>query len=451
MALSVVILAAGKGTRMQSALPKVLHPVAGKAMVQHVIDAAAALAPESVTLVYGHGGDVVREAVSGELNWAQQAEQLGTGHAVLQAMPHTQGEVVLILYGDVPLTRPETLQRFVALADENTLALMTVTLNDPSGYGRIVRENGQVVRIVEQKDASEAELGICEINTGILAVPRTFLNQVLPTLGNSNAQGEYYLTDVIALAVQAGLAVKTAEPDFSWEVDGVNDRVQLARLERIYQQVQAEALMRAGVTLADPSRLDIRGNIVVGRDLFIDANVLLEGEVSLGNQVRIGAGWVIRNSRIADKVEIEPYTLIDGAVIAEGAHLGPFARIRPGTEIAADAKVGNFVETKNTRLGEGAKANHLSYLGDADIGAHSNVGAGTITCNYDGVNKSKTVIGEHAFIGSNSSLVAPLEIGDGATVGAGSVITSKVNDNELAVARGKQRNIANWQRPVKRK
>lgn len=451
MALSVVILAAGKGTRMQSALPKVLHPVAGKAMVQHVIDAAAALAPESVTLVYGHGGDVVREAVSGELNWAQQAEQLGTGHAVLQAMPHTQGEVVLILYGDVPLTRPETLQRFVALADENTLALMTVTLNDPSGYGRIVRENGQVVRIVEQKDASEAELGICEINTGILAVPRTFLNQVLPTLGNSNAQGEYYLTDVIALAVQAGLAVKTAEPDFSWEVDGVNDRVQLARLERIYQQVQAEALMRAGVTLADPSRLDIRGNIVVGRDLFIDANVLLEGEVSLGNQVRIGAGCVIRNSRIADKVEIEPYTLIDGAVIAEGAHLGPFARIRPGTEIAADAKVGNFVETKNTRLGEGAKANHLSYLGDADIGAHSNVGAGTITCNYDGVNKSKTVIGEHAFIGSNSSLVAPLEIGDGATVGAGSVITSKVNDNELAVARGKQRNIANWQRPVKRK
>ncbi|MCC1496124.1 bifunctional UDP-N-acetylglucosamine diphosphorylase/glucosamine-1-phosphate N-acetyltransferase GlmU [Alcanivorax sp. 1008] len=452
MTLATVILAAGKGTRMKSALPKVLHPIAGKAMVSHVLDAARSLAPQSITLVYGHGGEHVREVLGGEsLNWALQAEQLGTGHAVAQAMPFVSEDIVLILYGDVPLIQPATLRDFVARADTNTIALMTLTMENPTGYGRIIRDaNGRVSRIVEQKDANDAELAVEEVNTGILACPRAFLADVLPELKSNNAQGEYYLTDVISMAVQAGLLIDTMQPAHGWEVDGVNDRVQLARLERIYQGVQAENLMRAGVTVVDPARLDVRGAVQCGTDITLDINTVLIGQVHLGDRVSIAPNCVIRNASIAADSVIEANSVIDGATIGAGCHVGPFARLRPGTQLADHARVGNFVETKNAHIGEGSKANHLTYLGDAEIGAHSNIGAGTITCNYDGVNKSKTLIGDHAFIGSNSSLVAPVSVGSGATVGAGSVVTTDVPDDQLAVSRAKQRNIAGWKRPQKK-
>jgi bifunctional UDP-N-acetylglucosamine pyrophosphorylase/glucosamine-1-phosphate N-acetyltransferase len=366
-------------------------------------------------------------------------------------MPFVSEDVVLILYGDVPLIRPDTLGEFVARANADTIALMTLNMDNPTGYGRIIRDaDGQVQRIVEQKDANDAELAVDEINTGILACPRAFLADVLPKLKSNNAQGEYYLTDVIGMAVQAGLTIDTMQPAHDWEVDGVNDRVQLARLERIYQRVQAEALMRAGVTVLDPTRLDVRGTLQCGTDIVLDINTVLIGEVTLGDRVSIGPNCVIRNARIAADTVIEANSVIDGAVIGASCHVGPFARLRPGTQLADHARIGNFVETKNARLGEGAKANHLSYLGDAEIGAHSNIGAGTITCNYDGVNKSKTVIGDNAFIGSNSALVAPVNIGAGATVGAGSVITADVPDAHLGVGRSKQRNIAGWQRPKKK-
>ncbi len=452
MTLAVVILAAGKGTRMKSALPKVLHPIAGRPMVQHVVDAAAALSPANTVVVYGHGGERVREAVSGErLRWAEQAEQLGTGHAVAQALPHLNEDVVLVLYGDVPLIRPETLRDFVARVNDRSLALMSLELDDPAGYGRIVRDDrGQVTRIVEQKDARDDEKRIREINTGILACSRRFLNDSLPKLSNRNAQGEYYLTDLIAMAVEAGMEVVTEQPEHAWEVDGVNDRVQLARLERVYQRVRAEALMRGGVTLLDPARLDIRGAVSTGTDVTIDVNVVLEGKVTLGDGVRIGPNCVIRDAHIATGAVIEANSVIDGAVVGEGCNVGPFARLRPGTELAAKARVGNFVETKKARIGEGSKVNHLTYIGDSRIGKGVNVGAGTITCNYDGVNKFQTVMKDGVFIGSNSSLVAPVTIGENATVGAGSVVTKDVPDNGLAVARGQQRNIENWPRPAKK-
>ncbi|PHR68455.1 bifunctional UDP-N-acetylglucosamine diphosphorylase/glucosamine-1-phosphate N-acetyltransferase GlmU [Alcanivorax sp.] len=450
MSLAVVILAAGKGTRMKSALPKVLHSVAGKPMVQHVVDAASSLDPANIVIVYGHGGEQVKATVTGELAWAEQAEQLGTGHAVAQAMPHVKEDMVLVLYGDVPLIRPETLKDFVASVDDNTLALMTLTLNDPNGYGRIVRDGqNNVQRIVEQKDASEAELGIQEINTGILACSRRFLEESLPKLSSNNAQGEYYLTDLIAMASQSGLNVETLQPNEGWEVDGVNDRVQLARLERIYQQAQAETLMRDGVTLLDPSRLDIRGSVQIASDVIIDVNVILEGDVTIDEGVVIGPNCILRDANIGAGTVIEANTLIDGAIVGENCQLGPYARLRPGTELADKAKVGNFVETKKSYIGEGSKVNHLTYIGDSQIGKGVNVGAGTITCNYDGANKFQTVMKDGAFIGSNSSLVAPVTIGENATVGAGSTITKDVDDNGLAVARGQQRNVANWQRPKK--
>ena len=450
MSLAVVILAAGKGTRMKSALPKVLHSVAGKPMVQHVVDAASSLDPANIVIVYGHGGEQVQATVTGELAWAEQAEQLGTGHAVAQAMPHVKEDMVLVLYGDVPLIRPETLKDFVASVDDNTLALMTLTLNDPNGYGRIVRDGqNNVQRIVEQKDASEAELGIQEINTGILACSRRFLEESLPKLSSNNAQGEYYLTDLIAMASQSGLNVETLQPNEGWEVDGVNDRVQLARLERIYQQAQAETLMRDGVTLLDPSRLDIRGSVQIASDVIIDVNVILEGDVTIDEGVVIGPNCILRDANIGAGTVIEANTLIDGAIVGENCQLGPYARLRPGTELADKAKVGNFVETKKSYIGEGSKVNHLTYIGDSQIGKGVNVGAGTITCNYDGANKFQTVMKDGAFIGSNSSLVAPVTIGENATVGAGSTITKDVDDNGLAVARGQQRNVANWQRPKK--
>ena len=452
MNLAVVILAAGKGTRMKSDLPKVLHPIAGRPMVQHVVDAAGALDPDNTVLIYGHGGDAVRQAVTGSrLQWAEQAEQLGTGHAVAQALPHLEEDVVLVLYGDVPLIQPQTLRDFVARVDDQSLALMTLTLDDPSGYGRVIRDgDGKVRRVVEQKDASDDEKAVREINTGILACPRRFLNDSLPRLSNSNAQGEYYLTDLIAMAVDAGMEVVTEQPGHAWEVDGVNDRVQLARLERVYQRVRAESLMRAGVTLLDPARLDIRGNLQCGQDVTLDINTVLVGDVVIGDRVTVGPNCLIRNARIGSGTHIEANSVVDGAVVGEHCQVGPFARLRPGTELAARAKVGNFVETKKAYVGEGSKVNHLTYIGDSRIGKGVNVGAGTITCNYDGVNKFQTVMKDGAFIGSNSSLVAPVTIGENATVGAGSVVTKDVPDQGLAVARGQQRNIQNWSRPEKK-
>ena len=452
MNLAVVILAAGKGTRMKSDLPKVLHPIAGRPMVQHVVDAAGALDPDNTVLIYGHGGDAVRQAVTGSrLQWAEQAEQLGTGHAVAQALPHLEEDVVLVLYGDVPLIQPQTLRDFVARVDDQSLALMTLTLDDPSGYGRVIRDgDGKVRRVVEQKDASDDEKAVREINTGILACPRRFLNDSLPRLSNSNAQGEYYLTDLIAMAVDAGMEVVTEQPGHAWEVDGVNDRVQLARLERVYQRVRAESLMRAGVTLLDPARLDIRGNLQCGQDVTLDINTVLVGDVVIGDRVTVGPNCLIRNARIGSGTHIEANSVVDGAVVGEECQVGPFARLRPGTELAARAKVGNFVETKKAYVGEGSKVNHLTYIGDSRIGKGVNVGAGTITCNYDGVNKFQTVMKDGAFIGSNSSLVAPVTIGENATVGAGSVVTKDVPDQGLAVARGQQRNIQNWSRPEKK-
>ena len=452
MNLAVVILAAGKGTRMKSDLPKVLHPIAGRPMVQHVVDAAGALDPDNTVLIYGHGGDAVRQAVTGSrLQWAEQAEQLGTGHAVAQALPHLEEDVVLVLYGDVPLIQPQTLRDFVARVDDQSLALMTLTLDDPSGYGRVIRDgDGKVRRVVEQKDASDDEKAVREINTGILACTRRFLNDSLPRLSNSNAQGEYYLTDLIAMAVDAGMEVVTEQPGHAWEVDGVNDRVQLARLERVYQRVRAESLMRAGVTLLDPARLDIRGNLQCGQDVTLDINTVLVGDVVIGDRVTVGPNCLIRNARIGSGTHIEANSVVDGAVVGEDCQVGPFARLRPGTELAARAKVGNFVETKKAYVGEGSKVNHLTYIGDSRIGKGVNVGAGTITCNYDGVNKFQTVMKDGAFIGSNSSLVAPVTIGENATVGAGSVVTKDVPDQGLAVARGQQRNIQNWSRPEKK-
>lgn len=452
MELAVVILAAGKGTRMRSQLPKVAHPIAGRPMLSHVIDSARALDARRICVVYGHGGELVREQVPApDAVWAEQAEQLGTGHAVAQAMPHVSEEVVLILYGDVPLIRPDTLRDFVGRVALDRLALMTLEMDEPGAYGRIVRNAaGEVQAIVEFKDADDTQRAIREINTGILACPRAFLADALPKLSSNNAQGEYYLTDVIAMAVKAGLTVEAVQPQFAWEVDGVNDRVQLARLERIYQQVQAEQLMRAGVTVLDPARLDIRGTVQCGEDVVLDVNTVLEGDVNLAAGVRVGPNCLIRNSRIGAGTVVEANSIIDGADVGEACQIGPFARLRPGTEMAARGKVGNFVETKKTRIGPGSKVNHLTYLGDTELGSGVNVGAGTITCNYDGVNKARTEIGDNAFIGSNSSLVAPVTIGKDATVGAGSVITRDVEAGELAVARGKQRNISGWPRPQKK-
>lgn len=453
MSLAVVTLAAGKGSRMKSARPKVLHTLAGQPMLGHVLDTAMSLNDAEQHVVIGHGADLIREAFGATpVNWAVQSEQKGTGHAVAQALPAISDDsVVLVLYGDVPLIRRDTLLPLVAAARAGNLGLLTVTLPDPGGYGRIVRDaSGDVQAIVEHKDASQAQRQIREVNTGILAAPAARLKHWLPQLSADNAQGEYYLTDVIAMAVADGLQIVTHQPDSAAEVEGVNDRLQLARLERIYQRQLADELMRNGVALMDPERLDIRGSLRVGDNVSIDVGCVFEGEVTLGDNVRIGPYNLIRNSRISDGVEIESFCHIEQADVASACHLGPYARLRPGAELASGARVGNFCEIKKSQIGEGAKVNHLSYIGDASVGANANIGAGTITCNYDGVNKSRTEIGAGAFIGSNSALVAPVTIGTDATVGAGSVITRPVADGELAVGRGKQRNISGWNRPVKK-
>lgn len=457
MALSVVILAAGKGTRMRSSLPKVLHPIADKPMVSHVIESARQLNAENIYLVYGFGGEVLKAKVLGDdLTFVEQVEQLGTGHAVDMASPLiNDDENVLVLYGDVPLTKVSTLERLLAVKPDDGMALLTVHLSDPAGYGRIVRDNstefvGDVVGIVEQKDASAEQLKIQEANTGILLANGGDLKRWLSNLSSDNAQGEYYLTDIIAMAHNEGKTIATAHPETEIEVEGANNRVQLAGLERAYQARIAEALMIAGATLKDPARIDIRGHVTVGQEVVIDVNCIFEGEVSIADNVSIGANCILKNCSIGAGSEIKPNTIIEDALLGENCSAGPFSRIRPGSVMNNGSHVGNFVEMKKTTLGEGVKVGHLSYLGDAEIGANTNIGAGTITCNYDGVNKSKTIIGEGAFIGSNSSLVAPITIGAKTTIGAGSVIAKDVQDNELAVARGKQRNISDWQRPVKK-
>ncbi len=451
--LEVVILAAGQGTRMRSAQPKVLHELAGKALVHHVIDTAQLLNAKRIHTVIGHGAEQVRDRL-GELptHWALQLEQLGTGHAVAQAMPAVDDDsVVLVLYGDVPLVRAETLEKLLAAVTAKNIGLLTVELADPTGYGRILRDAGnRVTAIVEQKDATPEQLAIREVNTGILAVPAKQLKAWLPQLKSNNAQGEYYLTDIIALAVQSGLTVNACNPSAEWEVQGINNRLQLAELERQHQRNIANQLMTDGATLADPARLDVRGSLKTGRDVFIDVNCVFEGDVVLGDNVQIGPNCVIKNSRIADHAVINANSMLEETLVGEQANVGPFARLRPGTVLGRKTRVGNFVETKKTKLGDGSKANHLTYLGDCTVGVNANIGAGTITCNYDGVNKFKTQIGDGAFIGSNSSLVAPVEIGANATVGAGSVIVADVPEAQLAVARGKQRNIEGWERPTKK-
>ncbi|WP_223472458.1 MULTISPECIES: bifunctional UDP-N-acetylglucosamine diphosphorylase/glucosamine-1-phosphate N-acetyltransferase GlmU [unclassified Pseudomonas] len=451
MSLEIVILAAGQGTRMRSALPKVLHPVAGNSMLSHVIHSARQLDPQRIHVVIGHGADAVRERLAADdLNFVLQDKQLGTGHAVAQAVPFITADTVLILYGDVPLIEVDTLQRLLKQVAPQQLGLLTVELDDPTGYGRIMRNiDGQVTAIVEQKDANEAQRAITEGNTGILAIPAERLGDWMSRLSNNNAQGEYYLTDVIAMAVSDGLVVATEQPLDAMEVQGANDRRQLAELERHYQLRAARRLMAQGVTLCDPARFDVRGEVSVGRDVVIDINVILEGKVVIEDDVVIGPNCVIKDSTLRKGVVIKANSHLDGAVMGEGSDAGPFARLRPGSVLEARAHVGNFVELKNAHLGEGAKAGHLTYLGDAEVGARTNIGAGTITCNYDGANKWKTVLGEDVFIGSNNSLVAPVDISNGATTAAGSTITQNVDNAQLAVGRARQKNIDGWKRPEK--
>lgn len=451
--MSVVILAAGKGTRMYSDLPKVLHSLAGKPMVQHVIDTAKELGASAVHLVYGLGGDLLRQTLhEDKLNWILQAEQLGTGHAMQQAAPFFKDdEDILMLYGDVPLISVETLKRLREAKPQGGIGLLTVKLDDPTGYGRITRHNGAVTGIVEHKDASEEQRRIQEINTGILVANGADLKRWLAKLTNNNVQGEYYITDIIAMAYAEGREIAAVHPQRLSEVEGVNNRLQLSRLERVWQSEKAEALLLAGVMLRDPARFDLRGVLKHGRDVEIDTNVILEGHVVLGNRVKIGSGCVIKNSTIGDDCEISPYTVVEDAHLEAACTIGPFARLRPGAELLEGAHVGNFVEIKKARLGRGTKAGHLSYLGDAEIGDNVNIGAGTITCNYDGANKHKTVIGDDVFVGSDSQLVAPVTIGKGVTIAAGTTVTRNVADDELVLSRVPQVHKQGWQRPVKKK
>ena len=453
MSTSVIILAAGKGTRMRSSLPKVLQPLAGRPLLGHVIETAKKLNAKNIITIFGHGGDLVQQAFAQEnVQWVEQAEQLGTGHAVKVTLPVLPSDgISLILSGDVPCISQETLEKLLAVSRETGIGLVTLTLADATGYGRIVRENNKIQAIVEHKDASDAQRQIKEINTGIYCVSNAKLHQWLPKLSNNNAQGEYYLTDIVAMAIADGLEVASVEPERAFEVEGVNDRVQLAALEREFQLYQAKLLMQQGVHIIDPNRFDLRGNLTVGQDVRIDINVIIEGDCELGNNVEIGAGCVIKNTKIAAGTKVQPYSIFDNAVVGEDTQIGPFARLRPGAKLANEVHIGNFVEVKNSSIGLGSKANHFTYLGDAEVGAGSNIGAGTITCNYDGANKFKTIIGDSAFIGSNSSLVAPVSIGNGATVGAGSVITRDVAENSLAFERSKQIAKENYQRPQKLK
>lgn len=451
--LSVVILAAGKGTRMYSDLPKVLHPVAGKPMVKHVIDTAKQLDAQQIHLIYGHGADLLKARLSEEpVNWVFQAEQLGTGHAMQQAAPFfADDENIVMLYGDAPLITKATLERLIAAKPENGIALLTVELENPTGYGRIIRENGSVVATVEQKDANEAQLKVKEVNTGVMVASGASFKKWLKNLNNNNAQGEYYITDVIAMANQEGFKVQAVQATEFMEVEGANNRLQLAALERFYQKREAEKLLLAGVTIIDPSRFDLRGTVTHGKDVQIDVNVILEGEIKLGNNVKIGAGCVLKNCEIGDNVEIKPYSVIEDSIVGAKSAIGPFSRLRPGAELAEETHIGNFVEIKKATIGKGSKVNHLTYVGDAEIGKECNIGAGVITCNYDGANKFKTIIGDNVFVGSDSQLIAPVTIASGSTIGAGATVTKDIAENELVISRVPQRHIQGWQRPTKKK
>ncbi|HET7587599.1 MAG TPA: bifunctional UDP-N-acetylglucosamine diphosphorylase/glucosamine-1-phosphate N-acetyltransferase GlmU [Gammaproteobacteria bacterium] len=453
MPTSIVILAAGQGKRMHSNLPKVLQPLGGHCLLEHVVDTAASLPEALLYVVHGHGGEQVKQTLDHlDVTWVHQAEQLGTGHAVAQALPRVaDDDVVLILYGDVPLVRADTMAALTEAAADGALALLTTRLADPAGYGRIVRDDSDAItRVVEDKDASEAERTIDEVNTGLLAAPASMLRKWVEQLGNDNAQREYYLTDVIAMAVADGITVAgiAAPPD---EVLGVNDRVQLSVAEAALRERSAAALMAAGVTLRDPGRIDVRGDLVCGRDVLIDVNCVFEGSVHVGDGVHIGPNCIVRNAQIGADTEILPNSLIDGAEVGANCRIGPFARLRPQARLADEVHVGNFVEVKKSEIGHGSKANHLTYIGDASIGSGVNVGAGTITCNYDGVNKYRTVIGDNVFVGSDTQLVAPVTVGSGATIGAGSTITKDVPADQLALSRSRQTTVPGWKRPEKKK
>ena len=451
--MNVVILAAGMGKRMQSDLPKVLHPLAGKPLLSHVIDTARQLSPSRCCVVYGHGGDKVpTQLAADDLQFVLQEPQLGTGHAVMQAVSKlNDDQPTLVLYGDVPLTTVATLRALTEKAGKDKLAILTIAMDDPTGYGRIVREQNKIVRIVEQKDATDLERQIHEVNTGILVAPTRQLKDWLSRLSNHNAQGEYYLTDIIALAVKDNVVIESTQPSHAWETLGVNSKVQLAELERIHQLNLAHQLLEQGITLADPARIDIRGELYCARDVSIDVGCVFEGQVHIGQGVSIGAYCVIKNSRIADNANIKPFTHIDEASVGSDSHIGPYARLRPGTTLGADVHVGNFVEIKNSEFGAHSKANHLAYVGDTSVGSRVNIGAGTITCNYDGANKHRTVIEDDAFIGSDTQLVAPVTVGKGATIGAGTTLTKDAPPDSLTVSRARQTTIAGWQRPVKQK
>lgn len=455
--MNVVILAAGMGKRMQSALPKVLHPLAGKPLLRHVIDTARSLSPQKLCVIYGHGGAAVPDMVSAlaqetgvSIDTALQQPQLGTGHAVMQAVPQLDdGAATLVLYGDVPLTTADTLRRLVEAAGSDKLGILTVEQANPFGLGRIVRENGQIVRIVEEKDASEAERAIREINSGIMAIPTRHLKKWLAALSNNNAQGEYYLTDIVAQAVADGVPVVSAQPSGEWEVAGVNSKVQLAELERRHQLNIAHALLEKGVTLMDPARIDVRGELICGRDVVIDVGCVFEGRVELADGVKVGANCVLVGATVGAGANIKPFCHIEGATIGAASQIGPYARLRPGTELGEDVHVGNFVEVKNSTVAAHSKANHLAYIGDATVGSRVNVGAGVITCNYDGANKFRTVIEDEVFVGSDSQLVAPVTIGKGATIGAGTTLTKDAPAGKLTISRPKQITIEGWKRPVK--
>ncbi len=451
--MNVVILAAGKGTRMCSALPKVLQPLAGRPMLAHVLDAARRLEARRICVVYGYGGEALRNRFADDdILWAPQSPPAGTGHAVQQALPMLPDDgLVMVLYGDVPLITVATLQRLHAAAADGALALLTVTVDDPAGYGRILRDAaGKVLRIVEQKDASADELRVREINTGILVAPAVRLRDWLGRIGNDNAQREYYLTDIVGLAVADGVPVVTAGPDAAWETLGANDKCQLAQLERIYQHNAAQRLMAQGVTVIDPTRLDVRGELVCGMDVEIDVNCVFEGRVELGDGVRIAANCVLRDVCVGENSRIAPFSHIDQASVGAGCIIGPYARLRPGARLAARVHVGNFVEIKNSNLDDDAKANHLAYVGDADVGKRVNIGAGTITCNYDGVNKHRTIIEDDVFIGSDSQLVAPVRVGRGATLAAGTTLTRDAPAEQLTVSRARQTTVPAWKRPLKK-
>lgn len=457
--MNVVILAAGMGKRMQSALPKVLHPLAGKPLLRHVIDTARSLSPSKLCVIYGHGGAAVPEMVGklaqetgANIETALQQPQLGTGHAVMQAVPQLdESAPTLVLYGDVPLTTAASLGRLVEAAGKDKLAILTVEQANPFGLGRIVRENGNIVRIVEEKDATEAERAIREINSGIMCIPTVHLKKWLAALSNNNAQGEYYLTDIVAQAVSDGVPVVSAQPSAEWEVAGVNSKVQLAELERRHQLNIANALLEKGVTLMDPARIDVRGELICGRDVVIDVGCVFEGRVELADGVTVGPHCVLVNAKVGAGAQIKPFCHIEDAVVGDKSQIGPYARLRPGTELGEDVHVGNFVEIKNSQVAAHSKANHLAYVGDATVGSRVNIGAGTITCNYDGANKFRTVIEDDAFIGSDSQLVAPVTVGKGATLGAGTTLTKDAPAGKLTISRPKQMTIEGWSRPVKTK